>query len=213
MKYLFLTISFSFVFQQFWAFAQQLPLLPIVQAKAKQKERHYNWLNTKPESDDQDNRRHSWLVGECSESVNNIKVSSYLASQGSPSYKADNLADDDPTTAWAEGKNDYGIGEFIEFMAFPYSSWSILNGYQKDNITWENYSRVKKLRIFIEGKPAFEVVLEDKMGVQTFDLPKNLKIDPDKISTGTKIKMVILEVYQGKKLKAAAISEIFFAGC
>jgi len=145
--------------------------------------------------------------------VNNIVVSSFLGSQGHQNYKADNLADDDPTTAWIEGKNEYGTGEFVEFMAFPYSRWNILNGYQKDNITWENYSRVKKLRIFIEGKPAFEVVLEDKMGIQTFELPKNFKIDPDKISTGTKIKMVILEVYEGKKFKDVAISEIFFAGC
>ncbi|TAH18590.1 MAG: hypothetical protein EAZ08_11195 [Cytophagales bacterium] len=207
MKYLFLTISFAFSSHQFLAFAQQLP---IVQAKAMQSEKYYNWLISKPKRDEQ--VHNIWLVSGCKESVNNVAVSSSLPSQPNENYIADNLADDDPTTAWIGGKNG-NIGEFVEFMAFPYSKWHLLNGHQKDKTTWENYARVKKLRIFIEGKPAFEVVLEDKMGTQTFELPENLKIDPDKISTGTKIKMVILSVYEGKKFKEVAISELFFAGC
>lgn len=198
-----------------WSVPPSMPIfaqnLPLVQAKATQKERYYNWLPEKSKID-QDSPD-GWVLGECSEGTSNTKASSYLTSQGISHYKAENLTDDDPTTAWVEGKADYGIGEFVEFMAFPYASWCVVNGYQKDKITWENNSRVRKLRIFIEGKPACEVMLEDKMGIQTFQLPENVKIAPEKISTGTKIKMVILEVYEGKKFKDTAISEIFFQGC
>lgn len=186
--------------------------LPLVQAQASQKERLFNWLPLKPKGADEDNTD-GWVLGECSESPNSVSVTSFLGAQDRNTYSAEKLTDGDPTTAWAEGKADFGIGEYIEFKAFPLTNWGILNGYQKDNTTWENYSRVKKMRIFIEGKPAFEVMLEDKMGIQTFQLPDNIKIDPQKISTGTKIKMVILEIYEGKKSKDVAISEIFFVGC
>jgi rhodanese-related sulfurtransferase len=208
MKYKFSILCFFLLLYQFIVFAQNLPL---VQAKATQKERYYDWLPEKPK-DGKDNPE-GWVLGECREGTSNTKASSYLASQGISNYKAENLSDDDPTTAWVEGKTDYGIGEFVEFMAFPYASWCILNGYQKDKITWENNSRVRKLRVFIESKPTFEVLLEDKMGIQIFQLPDNIKIDPDKISTGTKIKIMILDVYEGKKFKDVAISEIFFSGC
>ena len=187
--------------------------LPLVQAQAEQKERYFNWQLLRPKTADEDETPEGWLLGECRESPSNLSVSSFLNAQGRNSYVVDKLTDDDPTTAWIEGKTDYGIGEYIEFTAFPLSNWAILNGYQKDNMSWENNSRVKKMRISIENKLAFDVVLEDKMGIQTFRLPESIKIDPQKISTGTKIKMQILEVYEGKKFKDVAISEIFFIGC
>jgi hypothetical protein len=187
--------------------------LPLVQAQAEQKEKYFNWQPLKPKTANEDDDPDGWLLGECRESPSNLSVSSFLNMQGKNTYSADKLTDDNPTTAWVGGKPDYGIGEYMEFMAFPLSTWAVLNGYQKDNTTWENNSRAKKIRIFIESKPSFDVLLEDKMGIQTFRLPESIKIDPQKISTGTKIKIQILEVYEGKKYKDVAISEIFFMGC
>ncbi|GAB4117470.1 MAG: hypothetical protein OHK0057_06240 [Thermoflexibacter sp.] len=191
------------------SYAQQLP---IVKAQATQKERYYDWMLERPKPDDEGTD--FWVTGDCSEFVNSPQASSTLASQGKNSYQAKNIADDDPTTVWVEGKADYGIGEYIEFKTVFFYTCCILNGYQKDKNTWENNSRVKKLRVFIEGKPTFEVILEDKMGIQSFAFPEHLKIDPKKTEPGeTKVKMQILEVYEGKKYKDVAISEIFFAGC
>ena len=42
-----------------------------------------------------------------------MTASSHLAGQAATSYVIDNIEDGDPSTAWIEGKNGYGIGEQI----------------------------------------------------------------------------------------------------
>jgi len=150
---------------------------------------------------------HPFVYGSgCTESPTKSYASSCLSQQGNSSYFSKNLIDWDPRTAWVEGKSDYGIGEYFE-IDLPYggSNIGIFNGYQKNHDAWMNNSRVKKLKVYGDGKPICFVVLSDKMGVQNFDLPAN--------SDFNKYKFEIVEVYPGTKWKDVAISEICSYGC
>jgi hypothetical protein len=142
----------------------------------------------------------------CTESPKKASASSTLASQGTSNYKAENLFDWDPQTPWVEGKSDYGIGEHFQ-VDLPYggSNVGIFNGYQKSYDTWNNNSRVKKFKVYGDGRPLCYLVLKDLMGYQTFDIPKD-----NEYSTYT---FEIVEVYPGVKWKDVAISEICNIGC
>lgn len=142
----------------------------------------------------------------CTESPSFANSSSKLAQNGSNTYGASNLIDDDPRTAWVEGKTDYGIGEYFE-VNLPHGSYNIaiFNGYQKSYDSWRNNSRVKKFKIYGDNKLICFVVLQDLMGHQNFDLPTD--------NVYKRYKFEIVEVYPGLKWKDVAISEITSMGC
>jgi hypothetical protein len=132
-----------------------------------------------------------------------VKSSSSLAPQGSKNYKSSNLSDDNPTTAWVEGKEGYGLGEWFEIDAnyMTTGEFTILNGYQSSKSAYQNNSRVKKLVVFLNGKEIGDVQLLDYFGAQTFRLPtKNIH---------GMLKFVIVDVYKGLKYSDTAISEFY----
>ena len=92
-------------------------------------------------------------------------------------------------------------------MDLPYggSNVGIFNGYQKSYDTWNNNSRVKKFKVYGDGRPLCYLVLKDLMGYQTFEIPKDNEYG---IYT-----FEIVEVYPGVKWKDVAISEICNIGC
>jgi len=142
----------------------------------------------------------------CTEGPSSSGASSSLSSQGSSNYSSNNLHDWNPRTAWVEGNNDYGIGEYFE-VDLPYggSNIGIFNGYQKNFEAWQNNSRVKKLKVYGDGRALCYVILSDKMGVQQFDLPPN--------SDYSWYRFEIVDVFPGLKWKDVAISEICNYGC
>jgi hypothetical protein len=109
--------------------------------------------------------------------ADNVKASTTLSPQGKIKYLPKNVCDDDPTTAWVEGNEDYGIGEFIEFKNWitdANGEINILNGYQASKASWENNSRVKKFKISINDTDVCILELGDVMGAQTLKLPPNI---------------------------------------
>lgn len=137
----------------------------------------------------------------------NISVSSELKAQGKSSYSVDNLSDDNPQTAWVEGKDDYGIGEYIEFSDFYGSTLVIYNGYQKNTDSYQNNSRVKQFEVFVDNASVGFINLHDSPGEQTIDFNK-FNVDFQE----KKIRLIIAEVYEGKKWKDTAISQMFYRG-
>ncbi len=133
-----------------------------------------------------------------------VKASSTLKSQGNSNYNLDNIEDLDIRTAWIEGKEDYGVGESVEFTFDRKSITQIIiyNGYQKSKEAWENNSRVKRLKLYTDKGLSAILEVQDTRGRQTFD------IDIE----SSKYKFVIDDVYEGKKWKDTAISEIDFYG-
>ena len=146
----------------------------------------------------------------------NIHSSSNLQSQGTDNYIAKNIQDDDPTTAWVEGKNGYGIGEYIESKNVElFFSIVIFNGYQKSPKSFIENSRVKSLLVSENGIDRCIIRLKDEMGrqdvtVEDLGLKYYSRSDNKPVS---RLRFTIMEVYPGTKFKDVAISELFSSGC
>jgi hypothetical protein len=160
----------------------------------------------------------SWY---CGGGPKEVTASSFLKSQGAISYEPKNAHDLNYLNVWAEGVPGYGIGEFLLYTfegASPrITEIIVVNGYVKSQTAWENNSRVKKLKVYIDDKPYAILNLQDIRGTQRFKVApignserKNsevLKTKPD-----WTLKFEILEVYKGLKYDDVVISEIYFDG-
>jgi len=158
----------------------------------------------------------SWY---CGGSVKSINASSELKESNGLNYSPENAHDFNKNTAWIEGKSDYGIGEFIEYC-FDFSEMKgyngglginrilLANGYKKNEQTWENNSRVKQLRVYLNDKPYALLNLLDSFEIQTVEIGE-IKFPANK---ETKLKFEITQVYEGNKYKDTAISLLMFDG-
>jgi VWFA-related protein len=137
----------------------------------------------------------------------NIKVSSTLMEKNRPSdaYGAQNMVDGDTATAWNEGAEGDGIGEWAQFdfdKPVRLKAIKIIAGYTKTKRIFRANNRVKKLRLHFSDGKTQEVRLGDKMTYQTIDIDR---------STPTRsLKLEILDVYKGKRYHDTAISEVDF---
>jgi hypothetical protein len=76
-------------------------------------------------------------------------ASSSLAPEGVFSYTPDMTLDNKNSTAWLEGSPNNGINEWIQFSNTTeqyVSKMKIFNGYQKNNVTYINNGRLKKIK-------------------------------------------------------------------
>lgn len=138
-------------------------------------------------------------------------------------YAAENVLRQSRYGAWVEGAEGMGIGESITYRQsctystnnkwealrwdfrepeayhcdgfMRYSEICIVNGYAKDQKTWEENGRVKRLLMYVEGKPYACLELEDTILPQYFLLPE----DEIKVLNGGMIefRFEIAEVYAG----------------
>lgn len=153
------------------------------------------------------------------------KASTTLKAQGANSFPIKNVSDLDITTAWVEGADGPGIGEYFEFkikykdgeqFGSPYTFYGILeifNGYCKSEKHWLENSRVKKLKVLLNDHPICFIELVDTWQYQTVDIRQFFK-DPNwfpnapfQIKDNDRLKFEILEIYKGTKYMDTAISE------
>ncbi len=158
----------------------------------------------------------SWY---CGGFVKSIKSSSELKESKGINYSPKNAHDFNKNTAWIEGDSEYGIGEYIEYC-FDFSEMKnyngklginkiiLANGYKKSKLTWENNSRVKQLKVYVNDKAYAILNLLDAFEIQTIDI-KEIKFPVNKT---TRLKFEITQVYEGKKYKDTAISLLMFDG-
>ncbi|BDC99576.1 NADase-type glycan-binding domain-containing protein [Persicobacter psychrovividus] len=161
----------------------------------------------------------SWYCG--AQGPKKITGSSFLKSQSEINYEPSNAHDLNYKNAWVEGVDGYGVGEYLEYT-FDATSPRInkiivVNGYVKSEMAWENNSRVKKLKVYLDDEPYAILNLQDVRGEQTFAVDPignsgredwgALEKKPD-----WKLKFEIMEVYKGLKYDDVAISEIYFDG-
>lgn len=131
-------------------------------------------------------------------------------------YSASQAHDFSIISAWVEGVDGNGEGEYLLY-SFPGScpritSVLILNGYTKTDATWRANGRVKKIRMYYDGKPYAILNLEDTRSLQRFDvgvLGHRKDAEPPSVWT---LKFEILEVYPGEKYQDTAITELYFDG-
>jgi len=143
-------------------------------------------------------------------------VSSELPLQKNNTYSRFNLGDRDPRTAWVEGENDYGIGEYIDMNIHNEGSMtmSILNGYQKSIKSWKDNSRVKTFKVYVNGEEIVYLHLEDRMGEQNISFSSLLSANFDNWDElELVIRLEIFDVYPGNKWSDVAISGISVFAC
>jgi len=158
----------------------------------------------------------SWY---CGGSVKSINASSELKENYGINYSPNNAHDFNKNTAWIEGKPDFGIGEFIEYCfdfremkgyegGLGINRISLANGYKKNKQTWENNSRIKQLKVYLNDKPYAILNLLDSFEIQIIGIGEiNFPANKE-----TKIKFEITQVYEGIKYKDTAISLLMFDG-
>lgn len=143
-------------------------------------------------------------------------ASSSLAPQGNETYGVENLNDYYRMDAWAEGVQGDGIGESIEIREmyqggsdgelFRYNEVCIVNGYAKDEKTWQENNRVKSMKLYFMDEYMGTITLEDTM------LPQYIDLSPVAMKVGNgceaKFRFEITEVYKGTKYDDTCISGI-----
>lgn len=150
----------------------------------------------------------SWY---CGGQIDSVTASSALADR----YAAEKAHDFSIVTAWVEGVEGNGEGEYIKY-AFPgtcprITTVLIHNGYVKNWDVWRDNARVKRLLMYYNDEPYAILNLQDTMGLQSFDVGVLGYEDKDSAPAWS-IKFEILEVYPGKKYEDTAITEIYFDG-
>lgn len=152
----------------------------------------------------------SWYCGGGNYKVNS---SSTLSNEKDLHYTATNANDLSYQTAWVEGKNGEGNGEYLEYYfkndSPRVTTVIISNGYMKSESAWKNNNRVKKLKMSVNGKPFGILNLEDSKSDQSFEVGK---LGHNANGTDLVLKFEILEVYKGDKYNDTAITEIYFDG-
>lgn len=150
----------------------------------------------------------SWY---CGGGPDSIFASSTLSPNKNLDYKADNVHDFSLRTAWVEGIVGYGIKEGITFrfakQSPPVTTVEIYNGYMKSEKVWQENSRVKQLKLYLNNKPYALLNLKDVKSKQIFTIDTLQGIDSDLY-----LKFEITDVYKGAKYDDVAISEIEFDG-
>jgi|GEM_PF-1278901 len=137
-------------------------------------------------------------------------ASSTLAPQGKNRYNVTNLQSTDPSLAWCEGVKGQGIGERVNAKIIAsdsahIKSLVIVNGYAKDQTTWQNNSRIKTLRLYVGGKHLSDLHLSDSIKPQIIQLPESIAVKGD---NQLDLSFEIAEVYPGSKFEDACMTSI-----
>ena len=155
----------------------------------------------------------SWY---CAGVIEAIRASSTLAPTSDFTYNAGNAHDFNHESAWAEGVDGNGIGEYIIYQ-FPatcprVTGVKILNGYAKNERLWKANNRIKSLKVYYNGKEYAILELEDTRCIQFFEIGT---VGYGPYETGKDswtLKFEILDVYPGDKYDETVISELYFDG-
>ena len=159
--------------------------------------------------DDLYSGRCSWY---CGGEVKSIKASSCLKPTSKFNYEGKNAHDFNHESVWAtEG---IGVGQNLTYTfegkCPRITTVKILNGHVKNETAWRANSRVKKMRMYYNGKPYAILALDDSRTLQCFDVG-TLGYHDDSKPDWT-LKFEIIEVYPGTKYGDTVIAELYFDG-
>ena len=154
----------------------------------------------------------SWYCGGI---VDTIISSSCQKADKYGSYEGIKAHDWDINSAWVTNSRKYGVGESVTYT-FPgncprLTTIIVLNGYTRDINEWQDYSRVKKLKLYYDEKPYAILELHDTRDEQNFKVGLLGFRDVEHPQKWT-LRFEILEVYPGRKHRNTAITELYFDG-
>jgi hypothetical protein len=155
----------------------------------------------------------SWYCGGILDTIKSSTNCNYLNNEKIITYKIHDL---DYGTSWINSDQDKS--KFIEYIfnekSANFTEIVIVNGNVKNDSLWNEYSRAKKLKMYINGRAFKTLKLIDTKDEQIFKFePIGGKIKPKSKNKAKQliIKFEIIDSYQGKK-ENIAISEIYFDG-
>jgi hypothetical protein len=122
------------------------------------------------------------------------------------------LDDNDKDTAWT----DAVVGAKLTFLFpkklpkelndTPFYGFDIADGDIKTEASFKEYGRVKKVRLFYNGRAFADIALADSRRWQ------EISFDDIMARQGDNFSMEILELYPGQKYPTAAITELILQG-
>lgn len=160
----------------------------------------------------------SWY---CGGGQDTATASSELNADKGITYYSSNTHDFSYKTAWIEGAEGYGIGEYLVYHFPPenprITKIIIVNGYVKSEKLWNANSRVKKLKMYIDDEPFAILNLVDCRREQEFEFePIGNRDRNNGNGLSNKpwwtMKFEIMEVYKGDLYNHTAITEIYYDG-
>lgn len=124
------------------------------------------------------------------------------------------LDDSDAATYWVDPNPTVGTKLQFQFPAklpaelngTPFYGFDIACGVPRPFDAFKNYSRLKKIKLFYNGKPLYYVTFADTYRWQ------HVFFDDIPASQGDTVTMEILEVYPGLKCPNVAITELILQG-
>lgn len=131
-------------------------------------------------------------------------ATSVLAPQGKNRYGTDMLFDANRATAWVEADEGSGIGQSIVLQFDSerlVSGFDILNGYDKDEKTWTNNSRVRGATVALSSGESFAIELPDVRDYNRFTFSRPVKT--------RSLTITIDSIYKGARFVDTAISELY----
>ena len=142
------------------------------------------------------------------------KISSSYLVEDETGYYPCRAVDGNEKTAWVEGVDDSGVGEWISNLDsfylsenMNYQKIKIFNGFGESEELWQKNNRVKKLKIIYPNNQEQIIELEDVFGYQIIDLPEIIKLKENGY-----VKLEIMDVYKGTDFDDTAISEVRLLG-
>ena len=157
--------------------------------------------------------------------IESIRASSTLPSAPHTTYGVENLLDGRSDTAWIEGQDGPGKGEWIEITFKPGAmirGIGLLNGYTKSPAALAENGHVRKLRVHSpalqEGEQWSEKV--ELKAPQPLSARKDWRVSDldwvfdcgDSCVELKKVRLTIIDAVPGTKFSDTAISEIFIYG-
>lgn len=113
------------------------------------------------------------------------------------------LFDGDRATAWVEAEKEDGVGETITLhfgRERALTGFEIINGYDKDQKTWSNNSRLRTLEASTAEGEALAIRLEDVRGASRVDFGREIRTPW--------LELRIKEVFPGARFRDTAVSEL-----
>ena len=149
---------------------------------------------------DWNQRGQRWTMGH-----SNYRVT---ASSELPTYKTSNVADRDTKTAWAEGSQGSGAGEWLELRPEapkPLSAIFIVPGYAESDALFSANARPKTVRIELNGEHQFTGQIPDRnFGFQGYRIPVSGYAEPVK-----SMRLTFEDVWPGKTSDDLCVTDVW----
>lgn len=139
--------------------------------------------------------------------IESLEASSYYTEKVNGQvleHSPEMILDDEDSTAWVEGAEGYGVGEWIKINlsnTATVHAIDLKNGYHKSERLYNANSRIKKMKIEFSDGTSELVDLNDVYGEVN-------KIELSKAHNTQYVKITIVDIYEGTKYRDTCLTDV-----